>query len=57
MALVKKYDQEFPNRFFNEALEYMNINEEEFWQVIDNNRSPHLWKKNDGKWELIHKVN
>ena len=57
VALVKKYDQEFPNRFFKEALKYMNITEEEFWEVIDSNRSPHLWKKVDGKWQLIHEVN
>ena len=56
VALVRKYDLEFPTKYFNEILEYMNISKDTFWKVIDQNRSPHLWKKNTSGWELLHQV-
>ena len=37
-------------------LDYMNISDDEFWEVIDKNRSPHLWEKENGKWKLKHHV-
>ena len=57
IALVKKFDQEFPDKFFTEMLSYMNISKEEFWDVINRNRSPHLWKHEKDEWKLIHQVN
>ena len=53
--LIKKYEHEFPNRYFNEILEYMKIDEEKFIEVIDSSRSPHLWKYSNGEWDLRHK--
>ena len=32
--LVKKYDGEFPNKYFQEILEYMRIDEKLFWRLI-----------------------
>jgi N-acetyl sugar amidotransferase len=56
VALVKKYDGEFPERYFQEILEYMEINEETFWEKINAARSPHLWTKAGGEWKLLHAV-
>ncbi len=56
VALVRKYDQEFPDKYFNDILEYMNISASEFWEVIDKNRSSHLWEKSNNKWKLKHIV-
>lgn len=57
VALVRRYDTEFPAKFFQEILEYMEISEERFWEVIDAARSPHLWEKTaDGQWRLRHQV-
>ncbi len=56
VALVRKYDGEFPEKFFQTFLEYCQISEEYFWKVVDSWRSPHLWQKNGEKWELKHKV-
>jgi N-acetyl sugar amidotransferase len=56
IALVKKYDNEFPKKYFKEFLEYININEKEFWKVIDNFRSPHLWEKKSAEWTLKEKI-
>ncbi|KKQ57696.1 MAG: hypothetical protein US74_C0001G0012 [Parcubacteria group bacterium GW2011_GWA2_38_13] len=57
VALVKRFDQEFPKKYFKEYLEYIDISEEKFWQLIDAARPGHLWRKNNGSWELIHQVN
>lgn len=56
VRLVHKYDQEFPQRYFAEFLEYISTTEAEFWEVIDSCRSPHLWEKLDGEWKLKHSV-
>ena len=56
VALVKKFDQEFPKKYFKEMLEYMDMSEEEFWETADKFRSPHLWKKENGEWKLRHTI-
>ena len=54
--LVKKFDDEFPKKYFREFLEYIDINEDRFFSIIDNYRSPHLWKKIKGEWKLLQKI-
>lgn len=54
--LVKKYDGEFPKKYFKEVLDYMGISEERYWEVIDGARPPHLWEKINGQWLLKHRV-
>lgn len=58
IALVKRYDGEFPKKYFKEFIEYLGITEAEFWEVIDYYRSlsPHIWQKVDGEWKLTHTV-
>lgn len=56
VALVRRYDHEFPQKSFGDTLAYMGISEDRFWQVIDSARSPHLWKKEGNEWVLRHKV-
>ncbi len=55
--LVKKYDTEFPAKYFKEFLEYIDSTEEQFWETVNKHRSPHIWKKVDGEWKLRHTVN
>ena len=54
VKLVKKFDHEFPERYFNDFLNYIKIDEKTFFEVIDASRSPHLWEKINGKWNLKH---
>ena len=54
--LVKLYDNEFPIKYFNEFLDYIDISKEEFFLTADKFRSPHLWKKNDSGWQLLQKI-
>jgi N-acetyl sugar amidotransferase len=56
VALVRKYDQEFPQKYFNDFLEYIGISEEKFRDTVDRFRSPHLWDKRSGEWHLKHAV-
>ena len=56
VALVRKYDQEFPKKYFKEFLEYVDIDEGTFWKLIDAGRSPHLWEKKGSEWALKHQV-
>jgi N-acetyl sugar amidotransferase len=56
VALVKRYDGEFPQKYYHEFLEYCGITNEEFHAVIDGWRSDHLWRKVGNGWELKHPV-
>jgi N-acetyl sugar amidotransferase len=58
VALVKKFDGEFPDKYFNEIMEYLDINPEYFRnELCDRFRSPHLWGENDkNEWQLRHNV-
>ncbi len=56
VSLVQKYDGEFPKKYFEEFLDYCSLTEGEFWEIIDKNRSPHLWKKEGGQWQLRHQI-
>lgn len=56
IALVRRYDGEFPSRYFDDFLAYLDITEEIFWQVVDRYRSPRLWEKVENGWRLKHIV-
>lgn len=56
VALVSKYDGEFPDRYFNEIMEYIELKPEKFHEICDHFRSEHLWKKVNGEWKLRHNV-
>ena len=55
--LVKRFDGEFPVRYFKEIINYLDINEESFYQTCNKFRSPHIWRLINGKWKLRHTVN
>ena len=55
--LVKKYDGEFPNNYFSEIMNYLDIKEENFFKLCDKFRSSHIWKKKNNTWQLRHTVN
>lgn len=56
IALVKKFDAEFPARHFADLLEYCSINEDEFWEAVDCWRSDHLWTTEGNDWKLRHPI-
>ncbi len=56
IKLIKKYEGEFPKKYFNEFLNYLEISEEHFWNVVDSWRPKHLWKKKNSMWTLKHPI-
>ncbi len=73
VALVKKYDGEYPTRFEKDIYDYLSIDEKHFPKVskffeqptmdreyfehlADRFRSPHLWKYDNGIWQLRRTV-
>jgi N-acetyl sugar amidotransferase len=73
VALVKRFDGEWPARFADEVFEYLTVRERElpaahqqlehptmdrsyFMALADKFRSPHLWKREGGEWQLRRTV-
>lgn len=56
VALVKRYDAEFPEKNFDKFLKYIDMNENQFWKIVDDFRPKHLWRKVDGQWKLKHQL-
>ena len=50
-----KYEGEYPERYEKEFLDYVSLTREEFLEVCDRFRSPHLWKVENGSWQLRHR--
>jgi N-acetyl sugar amidotransferase len=56
VALVRRFDGEFPSKYFQGFLDYLDIDEAHFWRVVDAYRQPHLWERINGEWKLKHHV-
>jgi N-acetyl sugar amidotransferase len=52
VALVRRFDGEFPSRYFGDVMEYLGMSEQEFMDLCDRFRSPHLWRKTGNDWAL-----
>ncbi len=56
VALVRRYDTEFPKKHFGETLDYMQISEEQFWDCAEKWRNRNLWEKVGNEWRLKYQV-
>jgi N-acetyl sugar amidotransferase len=56
VALVRRFDGEFPARYFQEVMEHLELAPERFLELCDAFRSPHLWRKDGATWRLRHQV-
>jgi N-acetyl sugar amidotransferase len=57
IALIKRFDGEYPAQYLQDCCDYMGITIERFNEVIEEFRTPHLWiKDNDGKWKLKNSI-
>jgi N-acetyl sugar amidotransferase len=56
VALVRRFDGEFPEKYFHEVMDYLGLKPDYFLELCDKFRSPHLWTKVDGEWKLRHVV-
>ena len=55
-ALVKRFDGEFPDKYFNDVMDFIDMDPDHF-KLCDKFRSPHLWVKSNNEWKLRHNVN
>ena len=56
IALVRRFDGEFPKKYFKDFLSFMKVSEGDFSRTVDAFRDPHLWKKENGEWKLRYQV-
>lgn len=56
IALVKKYDHEYPQRYYKEFLDYCSVTDEEVQEIIDSWRSDHIWCKEGNEWKLRNPI-
>ena len=56
ISLINKYEGEFPEKYFQDFLNYLDISKEHFWDVVDSWRATHLWERKGNKWELKNQI-
>lgn len=56
IALVRQFDGEMPNRYFRDVMDYIEMDIEEFLDLCERFRSPHLWERVNGEWSLRYSV-
>ena len=56
VALVKRFDGEFPEKYFHEVMDYIGLAPDRFIELCDDFRSPHLWKRDGNQWSLINEI-
>jgi N-acetyl sugar amidotransferase len=52
IALIRRYDGEYPRQYLDACLRYMDLSEEQFHEVIEEARTPHLWRQTSDGWQL-----
>jgi len=56
VALVRRYDGEFPAKYLRDFLEYTGLTAGQFQEIVDRYRSPHIWLNDGGEWRLRSQV-
>jgi len=56
VALVHRFDGEFPEKHFPAFLDYLGMERDEFFDIADGFRSPHLWRRTAAGWDLRWRV-
>ncbi|MBQ3163245.1 MAG: N-acetyl sugar amidotransferase [Lachnospiraceae bacterium] len=52
IELIRKYDGEFPEKYYDVFLDYCGITEQQFEEFIDSWRADHIWQKDEAGWKL-----
>jgi N-acetyl sugar amidotransferase len=56
IRLVRRFDGETPKIYQKECLEYMDLTQFRFEEIIDSFRPDHLWRRINGEWKLKHPI-
>ena len=54
LAYAQRYDDEFPQRYFADTLDYLEMRDTEFTEVVDLHRNAEIWKMEGNRWVLRH---
>lgn len=52
MTHLRRFDGEFPDKYFKEIMEYFDMKPERFMELCEQFCSLHLWEKENGAWRL-----
>ncbi len=52
IQLMRRFEGEYPATYEKDFLDYISMSRDEFFEICDRFRSPHLWKIDDGEWKL-----
>jgi hypothetical protein len=53
LNLCKKYDGEFPSRWIDDVIDYLEISKDELIDIIDQHRNDEIWiKNNKNEWKI-----
>ena len=57
IKFARKYDDEFPKSDFKEVLDFLDIDENQFEEIVNKHRNQEIWKtERNNQWSLINKV-
>jgi N-acetyl sugar amidotransferase len=54
LDLTRKYDGEWPRRYLEPVLDYLDLSVVNLHDIIDQHRNPEIWDLADGTWKLKH---
>ena len=52
LGLALKYDHEFPNSLHPEHLDYLDMDEINFTEIVDLHRNKEIWNFHGNQWNL-----
>ena len=53
LSLIEKFDGEYPKMYEKEFYKYIGMKKDQFIELCDTFRPPHIWKKNKNKWDYV----
>ena len=53
---AKKYDNEFPNTYFKDVLNFLDINQNQFDEIVNLHRNEEIWEIKNNAWSLKNTV-
>ena len=57
IKFARKYDDEFPKSDFKEVLDFLDIDENKFEEIVNRHRNQEIWQtERNNQWGLINKV-
>ena len=54
IEIAERYDGEFPHASLPYALEFLQMSDHEFYEVVDNHRPSNIWEKKENNWSHLH---